>query len=56
MNIDNLRVYLAGTRLFTITNYSGYDATTGSESGEMGVDYGGCPLYSSFVLGLKFGF
>lgn len=54
--INNFRVYLAANRLFTITNYSGYDATTGSTNGQMGVDYGGYPLYRTYMLGIKFGF
>ena len=52
LKINNLRVYVAATRLFTITSYSGYDPCSGS----MGVDSSIYPLSRSYMLGLKFGF
>lgn len=52
LKINNLRVYLAATRLFTLTSYSGYDPSTGS----LGVDSSIYPLSRSYMLGLKFGF
>lgn len=62
LNISNLRIFVAGTRLFTITNYSGYDPTVGSTSNSdgsarfMGVDYAIYPLSRTYMLGVKFGF
>ena len=56
LNIGNLRFYVGGTRLFTLTSYTGYDAMSGSDRGTMGVDYGGYPLYRTYMLGVKFGF
>lgn len=52
LKIDNLRLYVAANRLFTITSYSGYDPCSGS----MGVDSSIYPLSRSYMLGLKFGF
>lgn len=62
LHIDNLRVYLAANRLFTITGYKGYDPATGatsnSDSGTtyMGIDDALYPLSRSYMIGLKFGF
>lgn len=52
LRLNNLRIYLAASRLFTITSYSGYDPSVGS----MGVDSSIYPLSRSYMLGLKFGF
>ena len=52
LKINNLRFYVAATRLFTITSYSGYDPCSGS----MGVDSSIYPLSRSYMLGMKFGF
>ena len=56
MGLSNLRIYVGGTRLFTITNYKGYDPSTGSSVGQMGYDYAAIPLSRDFMMGLKFGF
>ncbi len=56
LGLTNLRVYVGGTRLFTITKYSGYDPSTGSSVGQMGYDYASIPLSRDFMLGLKLGF
>lgn len=56
IGLTNLRVYVGGTRLFTITKYSGYDPSTGSSVGQMGYDYASIPLSRDFMLGLKVGF
>ncbi len=62
LKIDNCRIYVAGTRLFTITGYSGYDPKTGdtynSSSGSrfMGVDYAVYPLSRTYMVGVRFGF
>ena len=47
---------LSRGRLFTITNYKGYDPSTGSSVGQMGYDYAAIPLSRDFMMGLKFGF
>ncbi|MGN0048829.1 MAG: SusC/RagA family TonB-linked outer membrane protein [Bacteroides sp.] len=54
--INNLRFYIGGTRLFTITGYKGYDPSTGSAVGQMGVDYASSPLSRTYMAGIKFGF
>ena len=54
--ISNLRFYIGGTRLFTITGYKGYDPSTGSSAGQMGVDYASSPLSRTYMAGIKFGF
>ena len=62
LNISNLRIFVAATRLFTITNYSGYDPTVGTNVNSdgsarfMGVDYAIYPLSRTFMVGVKFGF
>ena len=56
LGLTNLRIYVGGTRLFTITKYSGYDPSTGSSVGQMGYDYASIPLSRDFMLGLKLGF
>ena len=56
MGLSNLRIYVGATRLFTITNYKGYDPSTGSSVGQMGYDYAAIPLSRDFMMGLKFGF
>lgn len=56
LGISNLRFYIGGTRLFTITGYKGYDPSTGSSAGQMGVDYASSPLSRTYMAGIKFGF
>lgn len=63
LKIDNCRIYVAGTRLFTLTGYSGYDPKTGDTSNSdvdganfMGVDYAVYPLSRTYMIGVKFGF
>lgn len=56
MGLSNVRIYVGGTRLFTLTKYKGYDPSTGSSVGQMGYDYAAIPLSRDFMLGLKFGF
>lgn len=52
LGISNLRFYVGGTRLLTITSYDGYDPGVGG----MGLDSAIYPLSRSYTLGLKFGF
>ena len=51
MGLSNLRIYVGATRLFTITNYKGYDPSTGSSVGQMGYDYAAIPLSRDFMMG-----
>jgi TonB-linked SusC/RagA family outer membrane protein len=59
--IRSLRIYLQGTNLFTITDYSGLDPEIGSEGGggsdvAFGVDEGNYPTVKQFTVGLNLGF
>ncbi|CAK7021165.1 MAG: TonB-dependent receptor P3 [Bacteroides rodentium] len=56
LGISNLRLYVGGNRLFTITGYSGYDPSTMGGIDSMGTDYAASPLCRTFMAGLKFGF
>lgn len=56
LKIGFLRVYVGGTRLFTITGYSGYDPSTGATVGRIGYDYAAAPLCRTYMAGIKFGF
>ena len=55
--IDNLRIYLSGNNLFTITDYNGYDpsANTGAALGG-GIDKGFYPIASTYLLGINLNF
>lgn len=58
IGLNNLRVYLQGQNVFTITNYSGVDpdvTTLGPETG-MGIDMGWYPNPKVFMLGINLGF
>lgn len=53
MPIDNLRLYLTATNLFTITDYSGFDPALGNGGTfTRGVDRGFYPLSKSLIFGL----
>ena len=56
LGISNLRFYVGGTRIFTITGYSGYDPSTNGGIDRMGYDYASSPLCRTFIAGIKFGF
>ncbi len=52
--IDNLRLYVTATNLFTITDYSGFDPALGNGGTfNRGVDRGFYPLSKSLILGLN---
>lgn len=51
VKLQNFRVYLSASNLFTITKYSGYDPEVGS-----GVDYGNYPQSRTFMLGINLSF
>lgn len=56
--ISNLRVYVSGQNLFTITDYSWYDPEINSRSGNimLGCDYGGYPTSKTFTVGVNLSF
>jgi TonB-linked SusC/RagA family outer membrane protein len=61
--IENLRIYVAGTNLFTITEYSGLDpemtvSTNSAREGDRanGIDWGTYPVGVSYTLGLNITF
>lgn len=60
IKIQNIRVYLAGTNLFTLTKYSGLDpemtvSTNSSAEGDRanGIDWGTYPVAVSYTVGLN---
>ena len=51
------RVYVTGTNLFTITDYTGYDPDVSGQSvgnTNRGIDIGAYPLARTFTAGLSF--
>lgn len=67
LGIQNAQVYLQGTNLFTITDYTGADPEMGrGNAGDdpnppaadltIGVDTGRYPISRSYLIGLKFSF
>jgi TonB-linked SusC/RagA family outer membrane protein len=58
IKVKALSVYVTGSNLFTITNYSGYDPETSSEGAGLtkGGDYLGYPTARTFILGLNLTF
>jgi TonB-dependent starch-binding outer membrane protein SusC len=54
VGIDKLRVYLQGSNLFTITNYTGLDPEIGGQASNFGIDYGSYPgNQKSYSVGLS---
>ncbi len=54
---SNLRVYVQGVNLFTLTKYSGMDPELASHNDTfMGVDEGNLPAVKQFLFGLNVGF
>ena len=53
--ISNMRFYLSGQNLFTITGYSGYDPEVSSRTGNynLGFDGGSYPAVRSYTFGLN---
>ena len=53
----NLKVYITGSNLFTITNYLGYDPEFSYSCHNLlqGIDYGLMPVTRKFILGVKIG-
>ncbi|UAY51936.1 SusC/RagA family TonB-linked outer membrane protein [Ferruginibacter albus] len=56
IGMSNLKVYVSGTNLLTITNYTGYDPeanTAGQSTTVVGLDFGGYPQAKVFQVGLS---
>jgi TonB-linked SusC/RagA family outer membrane protein len=53
IGIDNLRLFLVGQNLFTITKYSGLDPAFYNSGINLGVDGGRWPTVKSYMLGLN---
>ncbi len=56
LHISNLRLYVQGSNLFTITGYSGLDPELSNAFGSeinRGVDIGGWPISRQFLVGLN---
>lgn len=54
--MSNLRLYVSGTNLFTITDYSGFDPeanTYGQSTTLLGLDLGGYPQARTYQVGLS---
>ncbi len=57
LNIENLRIYLSGTNLYTFTKYPGIDPEVGSNSDlATGIDYNVYPVARTITLGLNLTF
>jgi hypothetical protein len=56
-DVDNLRIYVSGNNLFTITDYKGYDpsANTGAPLGGA-LDKGFYPIASTYLIGINLNF
>jgi len=56
LQIDNLRLYVSGQNLFTITNYPGLDPEVAGSILTYGVDRVLYPKYKSFIMGVQLKF
>lgn len=57
LGIDRARVYVQGTNLFTLSNYSGIDpGVAGAADTSLGIDVGNPPVTQGFNLGVSLGF
>jgi TonB-linked SusC/RagA family outer membrane protein len=59
INLNNLRLYVSGTNLVTITNYLGYDPEVSSYTGndaQIGTDYNNYPQSKLFNVGVNLSF
>lgn len=58
LKIDRLRVYVQGTNLFTITNYTGLDPEVTPTQGDVGfgVDAGAYPMVKQYLVGINLNF
>lgn len=59
MKLDNLRVYVSGQNVFTITKYTGYNpevSVNGNSVSAPGIDQGVYPATRNLVIGVSVGF
>jgi TonB-dependent starch-binding outer membrane protein SusC len=59
ISIANLRVYISGSNLVTLTRYSGYDpeaSSFNSQDGGIGVDQGAYPSSKTYLFGIDITF
>ena len=57
IGIDRLKVFVQGTNLFTISNYSGLDPGVGGQADtSFGIDIGNPPITRGFNIGVQLGF
>ncbi len=59
LSVSQLRIYVSGQNLFTITDYTGYDPEVnrfGNSSISQGIDYGVYPSAKTFLFGLNLKF
>ncbi len=59
IKMREVKIYLIGTNLFTITDYSGFDPETNVFGGNnigQGVDFGSYPRQRTYTIGLRLGF
>ena len=55
MQVQNIRLYMQVTNLFTLTNYSGLDPELNSSGGGMGMDLGAWPTPRQIMFGVNLG-
>ncbi len=57
IGVSNVRLYMQGTNLFTITKYTGLDPDLGGSSSAFGIDYGNYPSNErGFLFGISASF
>jgi TonB-linked SusC/RagA family outer membrane protein len=55
IKVDKLRLFVQGTNLFTITNYTGTDPEVSGVDTNFGIDVGNYPANRQFMFGLTLG-
>jgi TonB-linked SusC/RagA family outer membrane protein len=56
LGVNRTMVYVRGTNVFTLTNYSGYSPEIGGAPLQAGIDMGIYPITSVYSIGLNFSF
>jgi hypothetical protein len=59
LRLSASRIYVTGTNLFTITDYSGFDPDVSAQSvgnTNRGIDIGAYPLARTITVGVSFNF
>ncbi|MGV3508981.1 MAG: SusC/RagA family TonB-linked outer membrane protein, partial [Sphingobacteriaceae bacterium] len=59
IKVQNARIYLSGSNIWTLTNYTGFNPegnTYGQNNTLVGFDYGAYPMAKTYTLGLNIGF